>query len=460
MVLQANAEPLGNFSCSNPLLNRIRGLVRWAQRSNLLSILTDCPHREKLGWIEQFHLNGPAIRYEFDVARTYTKAMRDMAEAQINDTGAPDHGLVPNIAPEYVKFKGNFRSAAEWGASFILVPWQQYQFTGDTELLKTHYEAMKRYFAYLESRAKDNILSDGLGDWYDYDINHGNRPGFTPAPITATAFLFEDASTLAKIAAVLSKTDDAQRFSKRAAEIRTAYNTKFFHADTGTYATNSETSNALPLVMGISEPGTTERALASIIDDVEKRGYATAGDIGFRYLLLALAQAGRSDVIYKLINQDEKPGYGYQLKVGATALAESWNASRGASQNHFMLGQITEWFYRYLVGIDIDPSGPGFSKIIIRPNPVGDLTWAEATYNSIHGPIAVRWERAENKFVLKVTIPANTTATIFVPSQAGSPVLEGGSTIDTPGEKLIRREGDRVLLSIESGSYRFESTFP
>ena len=460
VFVHANAEPLGQFSCSNPLLNRIRELVRWAQRSNLLSVLTDCPHREKLGWIEQFHLNGPAIRYEWDMARTFTKSMRDLADAQLGDKNAPDYGLIPNIAPEYVKFKGPFRSAAEWGASFILVPWQQYQFTGDTELLKIHYEAMKRYVAYLETRTKDNILSDGLGDWYDFDADKGNRPNFTPAPITATAFLFEDNRTLAAIATALGKADDAKRYSARAAELRTAYNKTYFHLETGTYATNSQASNAIPMAMGIAEPGTTDKALASVIADVETRGYATAGDIGYRYLLLALAEADRSDVIYKLINQDEKPGYGYQLKMGATALTESWNASRGASQNHFMLGQITEWFYKYLVGIDVDPAGPGFSKIIIKPTPVGDLTWAEATYNSIHGPIAVHWDRANGKFVLKVTIPANTTAIVHFPSRAGTPVLEGGSEKETLGVKFLRRDRDRAVLSIESGSYIFESILP
>jgi len=319
---------------------------------------------------------------------------------------------------------------------------------------------MKRYVAYLETRTKDNILSDGLGDWYDFDASKGNRPNFTPPPITATAFLFEDNRTLAAISRVLGHDEDAKRYAARAAELCAAYNKKYFHNDTGTYATNSQASNAIPLAMGIAEPGTGDKALASVISDLEARGYATAGDIGFRYLLLALAEAGRSDVIYKLINQDEKPGYGYQLKMGATALTESWNASRSASQNHFMLGQITEWFYRYLVGIDIDPQGPGFSKIILRPAPVGDLTWAEATYNSLHGPITVRWERTGGKFVVKTTIPANTTATVRLPARNGTPVLEGGSEKETPGVKFLRREGDAVVLSIESGHYVFESTLP
>ncbi|MFT3870715.1 MAG: family 78 glycoside hydrolase catalytic domain [Nibricoccus sp.] len=458
VITHASVEPLGQFSCSNPLLNRIRDLVRWAQRSNTFSILTDCPHREKLGWIEQWHLNGPGIRYEWDMARTFTKSMRDLADAQLGDKDAPDYGLVPNISPEYVKFKGPFRSAAEWGAAFILVPWQQYQFTGDTELLKKYYDGMKRYVAYLETRTKDNVLSDGLGDWYDYEIDKGNRPNLTPAPITATAFLFEDNRTLAEIAKLMGKTDDAGRYAARAAELRAAYNKKYFHPETGTYATNSQASNAIPLAMGIADPGTTDKALASIVADVEKRGYPTAGDIGFRSLLLTLAEAGRSDVIYKLINQDEKPGYGYQLKMGATALTESWNASLGASHNHFMLGQITEWFYKYLVGIDSDPAGPGFSKIIVKPTPVGDLTWAEATYHSIRGPIAVRWERTKEKFTLKVTIPANTTATIFVPARDGSPVFESGSKNPTPSVKLLRREANVAVFSIESGGYVFEST--
>ena len=161
VIVHSSAAPVGDFSCSNELLNRIRTLVRWAQRANMVSILTDCPHREKLGWLEEYHLNGPAIRYEFDVARLYTKAMNDMADAQL------DNGLVPNIAPEYTQFKGAFRAATEWGSAFIIVPWQQYQFDADLDLLREHYAAMKKYFAYLESRADDDIVSEGLGDWYD-----------------------------------------------------------------------------------------------------------------------------------------------------------------------------------------------------------------------------------------------------------------------------------------------------
>ena len=454
VVVHSTAKPIGHFATSNPLLNRIRDLVRWAQRSNMVSILTDCPHREKLGWIEQYHLNGPSIRYEFDVARIYTKGMHDMAAAQTGD------GLVPNIAPEFTEFKGAFRGAAEWGAAFILVPWQQYEFTGDLDLLRTHYTAMKRYFAYLESRAKDNILSDGLGDWYDYEPGTGKRANLTPPPITATAFFYEDARVLGRIAELLGHADDARFYANRAAEIRGAYVAKFRRPADGLYGTASQASLAIPLVMDLVEPADRGAVLAALIRDVEQRGYASAGDIGFRYLLRALADGGRSDVIYKLINQDEKPGYGYQLKQGATALTESWHASRDASHNHFMLGQIIEWFYHDLAGIASDPAGTGFKQIVITPAVIGDLTWVEAEYDSIHGPIAVRWDRVGEHLKLAIKIPANTTATVFVPAREGALITESGQPVEkSSGVVFLRRENDRAVYAVEAGSYVFESVF-
>ena len=244
VVLHSSAAPVGEFECSNPLLNRIRDLVRWAQRANMVSVLTDCPHREKLGWLEQYHLNGPAIRYEFDLARMFTKGMNDMADAQT------DTGLVPNIAPEYTEFKGAFRAAAEWGGAFIIVPWQQYQFCGDADLLRTHYPAMKRYFAYLEGRATNHILSEGLGDWYDLGPKKPGESQNTRPPVTATAFYFYDATVLSQIAALLGKPEDEQSFAAKAAAIRQAFNEKFFDAANGTYATGSQAANSIALVMG------------------------------------------------------------------------------------------------------------------------------------------------------------------------------------------------------------------
>jgi alpha-L-rhamnosidase len=455
VVIHSSAAPVGQFECANELVNRIRTLVRWAQRANMVSVLTDCPHREKLGWLEQFHLNGPAIRYEFDLPRLFTKATRDMAEAQLRN------GLVPNIAPEYTVFDGTFRAAAEWGAAFLLVPWQQYQFDADLDLIREYYPRMQRYFGYLEGIATNDIVSEGLGDWYDLGTNH--RPGvaqLTLPPVTATAFYYNDARVLSQMAGLLGKVDDARDYAARAERIRAAFNREFYQPDKGCYIGDSQCANAMPLVMGIVEATNREAVLASLVRDVEARGYAmTAGDVGFRYLLLALAQGGQSEAIYKMINQDEKPGYGYQLKQGATSLTEAWDANRNASHDHFMLGQITEWFYKDLAGIEGDPEGPGFKKILIKPTPVGDLKWARASYDSIRGPITSEWKRDNGVFTLKIGIPAGTTATVFVPATAAEAVKESGTPAgQSPGVKWLRQEENHSVFAVESGHYEFEST--
>ncbi|QDV74450.1 Bacterial alpha-L-rhamnosidase [Planctomycetes bacterium K2D] len=451
VVVHTTAPPAGAFRCSNELLNRIRTLVRWAQRSNLVSVLTDCPHREKLGWLEQYHLNGPGVRYEFDAHRLFIKGMRDMADSQTED------GLVPNIAPEYVKFDGTFRAAAEWGAAVVLVPWQHYQATGDKQLFETYYATMQRYVEYLDSKATDSIVEEGLGDWYD--ILPGKRPGFphlTPPAITATAFYYEVVQTMSQIAKLIGKDDDAVRYDELAETIREAWRKKYRNND-GTYATDSQCSNAIALVMGLAEERDRDATLQALVKDVRDRGDAmTAGDVGFRYLLQAMAQGGHSDVIYDMINQTQRPGYGYQLAHGATSLTEAWDANHNSSHNHFMLGHITEWFYKDLVGIECDPEGPGYEKIVIRPTPVSDLKWAEASHNSVRGPIDVRWEKDGDAFKLAVTIPANTTATVYVPASDDQTVTESGKPItQAVGATALGREEGRAVFRIESGKYAF-----
>ncbi len=184
LVVHTSAAPGGEFACSSDLFNRIRTLIRWAQRSNLMSIVTDCPHREKLGWLEQYHLNGPSLRYEWGLDRLFAKTLTDMADAQLPD------GLVPDIAPEYTVFNGGFRDSPEWGSAFVLVPWQQYEWTGDAALLRRHYEGMAGYVEYLAGKAEGGIVSHGLGDWYDLGPKPPGEAQLTPKALTATAFYY------------------------------------------------------------------------------------------------------------------------------------------------------------------------------------------------------------------------------------------------------------------------------
>lgn len=449
-VVHAAVEPAGEFACSSELFNRIRTLIRWAQRSNLASVITDCPHRERLGWLEQYHLNGPSLRYEFNLTRLYAKTFTDMADAQLPG------GLVPDIAPEYVQFSGGFRDSPEWGGAFILAAWQHFIWTGDDAPLRAHYEAMKRYQAHLAGCADQHVLSHGLGDWCDLGPGPQGFAQLTPVPLTATSFHFLLTQTLSLIATRLGEKIDAGVYAEQAVQIGEAFNRAFFDREAGGYATGSQCANALPLALGLVAPEDRGRVLAALVRDVRARGNAiTAGDVGHRYLLRALAQAGLGDVIFDLHHQDEKPGYGFQLRQGCTSLAETWDARRENSQNHFMLGHITEWFYRDLAGIGVEADGAGFETIVIRPQPVGDVTWVRASSLTPRGKVSVAWQRTEKLFELELTLPPNTSAVVHLPrgeqSENGKPIAQSESVT------FLREEALAVLYRVSSGSYAFST---
>ncbi len=451
--VHSSSPSIGEFACSNDLFNRIHTLIRRAQENNMVSLLTDCPHRERLGWLEQDHLNGPSLRYEFDLAQLFTKIMNDMADAQL------PNGLVPDIAPEYTVFSGGFRDSPEWGSALPLCAWQQYEWTGDKEILRAYYPQMEAYAAYLASRAKDDIVDHGLGDWYDLGPGPPGYSQLTPIALTATAFYYADVVTLARSAVVLGRAEDARRFEAQASRIRDSFNRKLFHAQTAQVATGSQASNAIALVMGLVPDAQRGAVLENLVKDVRAHGNGlTAGDVGYRYLLRALADGNRSDVIFDANAQSDKPGYGYQLAHGATSLTEAWDAGRGSSQDHFMLGQLMEWFYHDLVGIGVDPTGPGFKRIMIRPQPVGDILFARASCETLRGRVSADWKRDGSAFTLSVAIPANSTATVWMPSASRVGVRVNGSQSDrSEGVRFLRQEAGHTVYTVGSGHYVFQS---
>jgi alpha-L-rhamnosidase len=463
VVVHSAAEPIGTFACSNPLFNKIYALVRWAQRSNMMSLMTDCPHREKLGWLEELHLNGPSLRYNFRLDRLYAKQMNDMADAQL------DNGLVPNIAPEYflahtARMDDPFRNSPEWGSSFIIVPWQQYLFTGDPDLLRTHYGAMVRYLDFLASTAKDDVLAVGLGDWYDLGPKPPWGSQLTPPPFTATAIYYYDTTILAQAADLLGHSDDAVAFRRRADRIRAAFNRKFFDPAARRYATGSQCACAMPLVLGLVEPGDRAAVLAALVADIRAHGNGlTAGDVGYRFVLRALADAGRNDVVFDMNNQSDRPGYGMQIARGATSLTEKWDASVGSfgSQDHFMLGQINEWLFHDLAGIQPDPAAPGFAHVLIRPAVVGDLSWVRASYDADRGRISVEWRLDSDMVHLSVTIPPNTTATVYVPTRDPSGVRQSAlAEAHAAGATRLPDDAGHAAFAIGSGVYEFSGPRP
>ena len=243
--VRSSAATVGSFTCANPLVNKVHDLIDAAIESNLQSVLTDCPHREKLGWLECSHLLAGCVMYNYDVPTFYAKIADDMREAQLAN------GLVPDIAPEYTVFSGGFRDSPEWGSAYVITPWQVYQMYGDRTLLTRHYNGMKRYVEYLKSTANENLVSHGLGDWCDVGPGAPGESKLTSRALTATAVYYQDLVILKETAALLGKSGEAHQFDEQASAVKDAFNRRFFHPDTNQYDRNSQTANAMPLVLGL-----------------------------------------------------------------------------------------------------------------------------------------------------------------------------------------------------------------
>ena len=450
-----SARLVGNFKSSNELFNQTNQLIDWAIKSNMASVFTDCPHREKLGWLEEAHLVGASVKFEYDIASLCRKIVKDMQVAQTAE------GLIPDIAPEYVQFEQGFRDSPEWGSNAILLPWYLYQWYGDKQVLEESYEMMQRYLAYLDRKTNQHILSHGLGDWFDLGPQRPGESQLTPKGVTATAIFYHDLDIMTQIAQLLGKTKDQERYQELGAAVKKAFNQTYYQEASGQYATGSQTANAMALYMNLVEPANRSRVLNNLVQDLTNRQYAiTAGDIGYRYLLKVLDQEGRSDLIFAMNNRSDVPGYGYQLSKGATALTESWQALPNVSNNHFMLGHIMEWFYEGLGGISQKADAVGFGQVLIRPQVVGNIKQVAVSYGSMQGLIKSTWKN-EKGFELDLEIPANSTAQVEIPANLQDKVFESAKLIGQDASiKIVERKDHLLVLSIGSGSYHFKVQKP
>ena len=413
--IHLDAARIGRFSSSNELFNRIHELIDAAVRSNLQHVLTDCPHREKLGWLEQAHLMGPSLLYNWDLRTYLPKIARDMREAQTVD------GLIPDIAPEYVVFGRGFRDSPEWGSAGVLVPRMAWEWYGDRLTLSDAYPMMKSYASYLDSRSANGILSHGLGDWYDIGPRPPGSSQLTPMGLTATAIYLADLDTLARVAHLLGAASDQELYAGRYSKVSQEFQKTFYNSQERTYATGSQTSLAMPLALNLVPDELRPSLVQKLVADIRRRdNHTSAGDIGYRYVIGALLDAGRSDVIFDMANQSTKPSYAAQLAAGATSLTEAWDANPNSSQNHLMLGHIEQWFYAGLAGIRPDPESPGLSRIRIQPEPVGDLKWVKASWDTFRGPVVVDWRITGGVFRLNLDIPPGMTAEVRLPGQAST----------------------------------------
>ena len=457
--IHAAVDTVGSFATSNVLFGQIHELIDSAILSNMASVLTDCPQREKLGWLEQTYLAGSSIFLNYDAITLYRKMAQDIQDSQLSN------GLVPSIAPEFVAFlkddgtSTDFRDSPEWGSASILSPWTAYQFYGDKSLLAVQYESMSAYAAFLQGKATNHILSYGLGDWYDIGQNAPGYSQLTSKEVTATAIYYQDLVVLSRVAAILDKLQDAQIYASEAVQVKDAFNARLFHVGNSEYDHGSQTANAIPLALGMVPAGYQKAVLEHLVNDIRShQNHVTAGDIGFHYVVRALTDGGRSDVLYDLLSRTDSPSYGYQITHGATALTEAWDANPDSSQNHFMLGHAEEWFYRGLAGIQFDFDNPNSEQIRIRPVPVGQIESAAASYQSVFGEIRSSWTHRAGGFTLHVTVPTGSMATVEIPATNPASVLESSRPLDMAKGILEHHlSASAIVCVVTSGDYTFTS---
>ncbi|HEY5481646.1 MAG TPA: family 78 glycoside hydrolase catalytic domain, partial [Verrucomicrobiae bacterium] len=334
--LNSDVAPVGSFTCSNERFNRIQQMVLWTELSNLLSVESDCPHREKFGYGGDIVAAGEMAMLNFDMARFYGKAVDDLADAVRPNGGFTETAPFVGISDEGL---GERSGPVGWGTAQPFLLWRLYQYYGDRRLIEENYELTKRWIALLQSRAKDGILDNGISD----------HESLAPKPraLTGTGFYYFNVKLFANLARVLGKNAEAAEAEALAATIKTAFNRKFLQPGTGRYDAATQACQAFALYLGLVPVEEQERALAVLVRDIEDAhaGHLTTGIFGTKFMLHALADSGRADVAFKVVNQKTFPGWGYMLENGATTLWEHWEFSDNTfSHNHPMFGSVSEWF--------------------------------------------------------------------------------------------------------------------
>lgn len=453
-VVGSDTPTTGTFECSSPLVNQLQHNIVWGQRGNFLSVPTDCPQRdERLGWMGDAQIFARTATYNRDVAGFYEKWVQDVDDAQ-----SPE-GAFSDVSPRIVDPNDG---APAWGDAGIIVPWTVYQAYGDTGIVEQHWPAMNRWMDYITSANPGGLWlerrNNDFGDWLSIAAD-------TPKDVLATAYYAYDASLMARMARAIGREDDAAKYDALFGHIKDAFDKAFVSQD-GRVKGDTQTVYVLALRFNLLPDSLRPLAAQHLVDNIAaKNDHLSTGFVGVGYLCPVLTETGHNDVAYKLLQNDTFPSWGFSIRQGATTIWERWDGwtpEHGFqdpgmnSFNHYSLGSVGQWLYEYVAGIDTDPDRPGFKHIVLQAHPGPGLTHASATFDSIHGRIASAWKVEDGRFLWTVTIPANTTATVRVPSGDPAGVTEGGQKIGTSGDVVFKgTEQDASVYEIPSGTYHF-----
>ncbi|OAS82643.1 alpha-L-rhamnosidase [Metabacillus litoralis] len=469
-VVHSDTPETGYFETSNEMVNQLYSNITWGQRGNFLSIPTDCPQRdERLGWTGDAQIFIRTASFNMDVARFFTKYVDDMVDAQL-DSGAftdvvPDGGWIDFKRRKYDKGETILRDVLHpienwltdgnpgWGDAGVVIPWTMYQVYGDKTVLVKHYEAMSKWIAYLEANSTDFLRPNDTvyGDWLSIGAD-------TPKEVLSTAYFAYSVKLMAKIAHALDKKEDEKKYSNLFENIKISFNKAYITSD-GKIKGDTQTVYVLALNMGLVFKEQKQLVASHLVDNIKKNdGHLSTGFLGVGYLLPVLTENGYTDVAYDLLNKDTFPSWLYSVKHGATTIWERWDgwtdhkgfqSAQMNSFNHYSLGSVGEWMFRYVAGIDVDSDIPGYKKIKIQPKPGGGLTYAKGEYQSVHGKIKSEWKIEKNEFTLKVSIPVNTEATVYMPGV--------GQNEDRTDVQLVENANSVTIYQVGSGEYEFVS---
>ncbi|GAA3517765.1 alpha-L-rhamnosidase [Actinocatenispora rupis] len=401
-VLHTANAPAGDLATSSGLVDGVHDLVVASVRGNMFSVPTDCPDREKLGWLEETHLNFTTLSRNFDIAAYFRQFLRTVAEAQ------EPSGLVPDIAPQYAHFSGGSHDEPNWGSAIVHAALATYRAYGDERVLADNWTAMTRYLAYLTGKASGNLLDYGLGDWGELGQN-------TPIGVAASYGYLRTAAGVAEVARVLGH--DPAPYEALAADVRAAFNGRYADPANHTYANGTQAADAFALDAGVVPAAERDAVLDHLVAGIRRYGnHLTVGEIALPAVFRVLAAGGRDDVVWDVLAATGDPSYGYQLVKGATTLTEYWDGPTAyGSQNHWMIGAIEDWFTSRLVGLTAAPGAVGFRELRVAPVPVGDLWQVRGSYRTPYGEAAVSWRWTGHTLTLSVRVPVGVTATVVPP---------------------------------------------
>lgn len=455
LFVRVDYELRGSFECSNELLNKIYETTMYTYRCvSAGGDTVDCPHRERLGYGGDSQITSRTALYAYDLGSLYTKWLGNWRDAQNSDTGE-----IPNTAPYPYPAGGG----PTWGAISVFLPWDLYLHYGDKRVLRDCYPMMKAYVRFLDSKSDNNQLKPYghkdygfLGDWVapGYDQGYGPWSPEEWRTFFNNCFYFHIVQQVSKTASLLEEGADAAKYAQQAEAIRKATHERYFKPDEGIYVNGGQAYLAFPLQVGL--PPDDVRSV--LIKNLEKaivdkaKGHIDAGMHGSMFVLRCLNELRRDDLAFLMVNQRSYPGWGYMIDQGATTLWERWDGEM--SQIHSTLLAAGEWFPRALGGIKPDENQPGFKRVIIDPRPVGDLTWAKTSYDTIRGPAITSWRLQDGRFFLDVQLAANMTGLVRLPAREESSVRVTAGE----GARLLKCEVGLAEFEIGSGRYSFESS--